>query len=113
MVKRLTCLLLLALMLPFPWTAASAQVASEDKLYRVAAWSFYQQQPTQALEVLQLGPKQASRSRLLEAGLYLQLNMPQQAAGILDLDARADTRTHWVPHSFEHLPGVETCSLPL
>lgn len=84
MVKRLTCLLLLALMLPFPWTAASAQVAPEDKLYRVAAWSFYQQQPTQALEVLQLGPKQASRSRLLEAGLYLQLNMPQHAAGILD-----------------------------
>lgn len=84
MVKRLSCLLLLALMLPFPWTAASAQVAPEDKLYRVAAWSFYQQQPTQALETLQLAPLNASRSRLLEAGLYLQLNMPGYAAGILD-----------------------------
>lgn len=84
MVKRLSCSLLLALMLPIPWTAASALVAPEEKLYRVAAWSFYLQQPTQALETLQLGPLQASRSRLLEAGLYLQLNMPKRAAGILD-----------------------------
>jgi hypothetical protein len=84
MVKRLTAALLLALMLSPPWTAVSAQVTISDKHYRVAAWSFYLQQPAQALETLQLAPAQDARTRLLEAGLYLQLTMPQHAAAVLE-----------------------------
>ena len=104
MVKRLKFLRLLALMLSLPWTAAAAQVAPEEKLYRVAAWSFYLQQPTQALETLQLGPLQSSRSRLLEAGLYLQLNMPMRAATILDeLLSEADTAPDSLPLSLRNI----------
>ena len=58
MVKRLKPLLLLTLMLPLPWVAASAQTTLSDKHYRLAAWSFYLQQPEQALERLQLAPEQ-------------------------------------------------------
>ena len=83
MVKRLKPLLLLTLMLPLPWVAASAQTTLSDKHYRLAAWSFYLQQPEQALERLQLAPEQDARTQLLEAGLYLQLGMPQRAAYLL------------------------------
>lgn len=76
--------MLFALTLSLPWTAASAQATTADRHYRQAAWAFYLQQPAQALETLQLAPAQDPRTRLLEAGLYLQLNMPQHAALLLD-----------------------------
>lgn len=89
MVKRLSCVLLLLLTPPLPLAAASAQTTSAtapiaERHYRQAAWSFYLQQPAQALETLQLAPQHDARTRLLEAGLYLQLSMPQHAIVLID-----------------------------
>ncbi len=81
MVKRLTGCLCSALALCC--ISASAQDTLSEKHYRQAAWAFYLQQPAQALEALQLAPQHDQRTRLLEAGLYLQLDMPQHAAGVL------------------------------
>ncbi|WP_397471760.1 hypothetical protein [Rheinheimera sp.] len=88
MVKRLSCALLL-LLPPLVQAAASAQAAATpatiaEKHYRQAAWAFYLQQPAQALETLQLAPQHDARTRLLEAGLYLQLSMPQHAIALID-----------------------------
>lgn len=80
MVKRLTACLICLLLLP---VLAAEPAMLREKHYRQAAWEFYQQQPAQALEALQLAPQQDSRTRLLEAGLYLQLGMPAHAAGLL------------------------------
>lgn len=74
---RLTCLLALCSV------AAAAQQAPLEKHYRQAAWAFYLQQPAQALEALQLASQHDQRTQLLEAGLYLQLSMPQHAALVL------------------------------
>lgn len=81
MVQRLT--LAAACWLALCSVAVSAQPALGDKHYRQAAWAFYLQQPAQALETLQLAPQQDQRTQLLEAGLYLQLAMPQHAAKVL------------------------------
>jgi len=95
MVQRLICPLLYLLALHA--TPAFAQVAINDKQlltekhYRQAAWAFYQQQPAQALEALQLAPQQDQRTQLLEAGLYLQLLMPQHAAEVLARLLAADS----------------------
>lgn len=82
MVQRLSRTLLLTLLLPSSLLAA-APVIPDNWHYRQAAWAFYLQQPAQALETLQLAKVQDPRTALLEAGLYLQLGMPQHAAGIL------------------------------
>uniref|UniRef100_A0A486XH23 Similar to Golgin subfamily A member 2 (Cis-Golgi matrix protein GM130) n=1 Tax=Rheinheimera sp. BAL341 TaxID=1708203 RepID=A0A486XH23_9GAMM len=79
MVKLTSLALCLTLV---PVSAAEPELLSE-KHYRQAAWSFYQQQPATALEALQLAPQQSSRTRLLEAGLYLQLDMPARTATLL------------------------------
>lgn len=84
MVSRLNCTALVILALALPFYAVSTQVTDSDWHYRQAAWSFYLQQPAQALEILQLAPVHDERTQLLEAGLYLQLEMPQHAAGVLD-----------------------------
>lgn len=95
MVQRLICPLLYLLALHA--TPAFAQAAINDKQlltekhYRQAAWEFYQQQPAQALEALQLAPQQDQRTQLLEAGLYLQLLMPQHAADVLARLLAADS----------------------
>lgn len=95
MVQRLICPLLYLLALHA--TPAFAQAAINDKQlltekhYRQAAWAFYQQQPAQALEALQLAPQQDQRTQLLEAGLYLQLLMPQHAAEVLARLLAADS----------------------
>ncbi|MDP2715106.1 hypothetical protein [Rheinheimera sp.] len=96
MVQRLICPLLYLLALHA--TPAFAQAAINDKQqlltekhYRQAAWAFYQQQPAQALEALQLAPQQDQRTQLLEAGLYLQLQMPQHAAEVLARLLAADS----------------------
>ena len=81
MVKRLSCALCAAALLCI--TNGSAATALSEKHYRQAAWAFYLQQPEQALEALQLAPQQDKRTQLLEAGLYLQLAMPQHAATVL------------------------------
>ena len=77
---KLTSLAICLTLLPV--SAAEPELLSE-KHYRQAAWSFYQQQPATALEALQLAPQQSSRTRLLEAGLYLQLDMPARTAALL------------------------------
>ncbi|MEW5682671.1 MAG: hypothetical protein AB1780_09810 [Pseudomonadota bacterium] len=82
MVQRLSRTLLLTLLLPSSLLAA-APVTPDNWHYRQAAWAFYLQQPAQALETLQLAKVQDPRTALLEAGLYLQLGMPQHAADIL------------------------------
>lgn len=82
MVQRLSRALLLTLLLPSSLLAASP-VIPDNWHYRQAAWAFYLQQPEQALETLQLAKAQDPRTALLEAGLYLQLAMPQHAAVIL------------------------------
>jgi hypothetical protein len=93
MVSRLRLPLLLAVTLSVVSTTTLAQVIPSDKYYRQAAWSFYLQQPAQALETLQLAPQQDERTQLLEAGLYLQLDMPRQAATVLQtlLSANVDS----------------------
>ncbi len=82
MVQRLSRTLLLTLLLPSSQLAAT-QTTPDNWHYRQAAWAFYLQQPEQALETLQLAKAQDPRTALLEAGLYLQLGMPQHAADIL------------------------------
>lgn len=82
MVQRLSRTLLLTLLLPSSLLAA-APATPDNWHYRQAAWAFYLQQPEQALETLQLAKAQDPRTALLEAGLYLQLAMPQHAAIIL------------------------------
>jgi hypothetical protein len=84
MVTRLIYTGLATLTLLLPVGAVSAQRVDSDWHYRQAAWSFYLQQPAQALETLQLAPLRDERTQLLEAGLYLQLEMPQRAANVLD-----------------------------
>lgn len=83
MVKRLIVSLLpIVALYSAPLWPASQQLT--EKHYRQAAWQFYLQQPAIALETLQLAPQHDARTRLLEAGLYLQLEMPQHAATILE-----------------------------
>ncbi len=84
MVERLSCAVWSALLLSLPAAAASVQATLSEKHYRQAAWSFYLQQPAQALEALQLAPAHDARTQLLEAGLYLQLDMPQHAVAVLE-----------------------------
>ena len=84
MVKRIKplCQVILGAVL---LSAAHASYGAEtEKHYRQAAWAFYLQQPAQALETLQLAPGADARTRLLEAGLYLQLDMPERAARLLE-----------------------------
>lgn len=104
MVKRLIPLSLLALLLALPRIAVSAQAPLTDKHYRLAAWSFYLQQPAQALETLQLTVAEDERTRLLEAGLYLQLNMPQHAAIVLEaLLAQPSARPGALPQALRNI----------
>ena len=90
MVKRLSCVVCAAALLCV--TNVSAATALSEKHYRQAAWAFYLQQPEQALESLQLAPQQDQRTQLLEAGLYLQLAMPQHAATVLQALVDADSK---------------------
>ncbi|MGP9800347.1 hypothetical protein [Rheinheimera sp. NSM] len=109
MVQRLICPLLYLLALHA--TPAFAQAAVNDKQqlltekhYRQAAWAFYQQQPAQALEALQLAPQQDQRTQLLEAGLYLQLMMPQHAAEVLStLLANPDDSENALPKALRNI----------
>lgn len=82
MVKRLS--LSLACLFTLCSATASAQQVPGEKNYRQAAWAFYLQQPAKALETLQLAPQYDARTQLFEAGLYLQLGMPQHAARVLE-----------------------------
>lgn len=111
MVERLIYRMLFALMLSLPLTTAAAQATFSDKQqlltekhYRQAAWAFYQQQPMPALEALQLAPQQDQRTRLLEAGLYLQLMMPQHAAEVLSaLLANPDAGENALPKALRNI----------
>ncbi|WP_445768301.1 hypothetical protein, partial [Rheinheimera sp.] len=90
MVKRLSCAVCAAALLCV--ANVSAATALSEKHYRQAAWAFYLQQPEQALEALQLAPQKDQRTQLLEAGLYLQLAMPQHAATVLQALVDADSK---------------------
>lgn len=104
MVQRLAPAFLLALSISLPWQSVSAQFENGEKHYRQAAWSFYLQQPAQALETLQLAPEQDKRAQLLEAGLYLQLNMPQHATTLLeDLLLKAEKDQEALPQSLRNI----------
>ena len=95
MVQRLSRTLLLTLLLSSLQLAA-APATPDNWHYRQAAWAFYLQQPAQALETLQLAKSQDPRTALLEAGLYLQLAMPQHAAQRLRCTPlRATCRACW------------------
>ncbi|CAM3708264.1 tetratricopeptide repeat protein [Rheinheimera salexigens] len=94
MVRQLSWPLLAALLLVCSWVSNGSEQAGAvkasstksditEKHYRQAAWQFYLQQPAAALEALQLAPSRDARTQLLEAGLYLQLDMPLHAATIL------------------------------
>lgn len=75
------------LILPVLSTLFSAQLMAQavppEKHYRQAAWAFYNDAPAEALQSLQLSAQQDARSQLMQAGLYLQLGMPQHAAKLL------------------------------
>ena len=64
-------------------TQLMAQAVPPEKHYRQAAWAFYNDAPAEALQTLQLSAQQDARSQLMQAGLYLQLGMPQHAAALL------------------------------
>jgi hypothetical protein len=91
--RQVSLPLLAALMLFANCALSAAKITAEtsstvatnmaEKHYRQAAWQFYLQQPATAIEVLQLAPSRDARSQLLEAGLYLQLDMPLHAATLL------------------------------
>lgn len=103
--KRLNCRLAVALTLLLP-VIATAQSVLTEKHYRQAAWAFYLQQPEQALETLQLAPDSDQRTGLLEAGLYLQLNMPQHAAVLLQqllLQQNSHTNDSRLPQSLRNI----------
>jgi hypothetical protein len=105
MVQRLSRTLLLTLLLSSLQLAA-APATPDNWHYRQAAWAFYLQQPAQALETLQLAKSQDPRTALLEAGLYLQLAMPQHAAQrlrqLLD-NAQSNTDNTALPQSLRNV----------
>lgn len=84
MVKRISTLRQLLAGAALLSVAQACYGAETEKHYRQAAWAFYLQQPAQALETLQLAPDADARTHLLEAGLYLQLDMPKHAAQLLE-----------------------------
>tara|TARA_R100001443_G_scaffold109644_1_gene121074 strand:- start:9863 stop:11638 length:1776 start_codon:yes stop_codon:yes gene_type:complete len=54
-----------------------------EKQYRLAAWHFYQDDYYQALLRLSMTPQKAAKASLLQAGLLLQLDMPEATASLL------------------------------
>ena len=100
MVKRLIVPVSLLLLSVF---VMAEPVSLSEKHYRQAAWAFYQQQPANALEALQLAPQQDGRTRLLEAGLYLQLAMPQHAATALEQVLAQPADDNAVPQSLKNI----------
>ena len=83
MVNRLNTLLFGAMLSTLFSAQLMAQSVPPEKHYRQAAWAFYNDAPAEALQSLQLSQQQDARSMLMQAGLYLQLGMPQHAAGLL------------------------------
>lgn len=75
--------LILPLIVTLLSTQLMAQAVPPEKHYRQAAWAFYNDAPAEALQSLQLSAQQDARSQLMQAGLYLQLGMPQHAAALL------------------------------
>ena len=100
MVKRLIVPVSLLLLSVF---VMAEPVSLSEKHYRQAAWAFYQQQPASALEALQLAPQQDGRTRLLEAGLYLQLAMPQHAATALEQVLAQPADDNAVPQALKNI----------
>ncbi|HEY0921253.1 hypothetical protein [Rheinheimera pacifica] len=100
MVKRLILPISLLLLSVF---VMAEPVSPSEKHYRQAAWAFYQQQPATALEALQLAPQQNGRTRLLEAGLYLQLAMPQHAATALEQVLAQPADDNAVPKALKNI----------
>ncbi|KKO44088.1 hypothetical protein WG68_17380 [Arsukibacterium ikkense] len=78
----LAALSALAVLALAPQATAEPLLRSE-KQYRLAAWHFYQDDYYQALLQLALAPEPVAKTRLLQAGLLMQLDMPAATAALL------------------------------
>ncbi|MCF4008181.1 hypothetical protein L1N97_02140 [Rheinheimera sp. UJ63] len=78
------CSVLLTLLLSAPSAQATESLLQTEKQYRLAAWYFYRDDEYQALLHLSLAPEPAAKARLLQAGLFLQLDMPAATAALLE-----------------------------
>ena len=80
LIKRLLMALLVSgVLLP----VAAEPLMQSEKQYRLAAWHFYQDDYYQALLRLSMTPPKAAKASLLQAGLLLQLDMPEATASLL------------------------------
>lgn len=104
MVQQLSWPRLAGVVLLCSWAFSPAAADLTEKHYRQAAWQFYLEQPVAALEALQIAPSSDARTQLLEAGLYLQLDMPLQAATLLQqvLAQPADSQ-HGLPQALRNV----------